>query len=163
MRKIISLGLFALMISMFSSQVFAGKVDVCEDEKAELKSAGLYGLCNAYWNATNENARERILANFEKKAGPNGPGMPGLESCPCWDVAELVNAACNHNVTISTAVAVRFDNDFIVFANFPGMCGYTNHYDGFSTIRPTSFEEASMCASGMSMLLDGSFLSDCED
>ena len=100
MRKIISLGLFALMLSIFSNQVFAGKNAVCEDngKKDELKSLGLYGLCNAYWNADNagnENAKAKILANFEKNAGTaiGGPGMPGLESlafeqdffCPCWD------------------------------------------------------------------------------
>lgn len=105
MRKIISLGLFALMLSIFSSQVFAGKVYFCEEEKDELKSQGLYGLCNAYWNADNENARAQILANFVKKAGTSldDPGMPGWEpvvpdqevTCPCWDFDTLVQfVAC---------------------------------------------------------------------
>ena len=93
MRKIISLGLFALMLSMFSSQVFAGKIAVCEDIKNDPAYKGLYGLCNAYWNADDAVAQAKVLANFEKKAGTDsgGPGMPGLITvvCPCWDMAQV--------------------------------------------------------------------------
>jgi hypothetical protein len=90
MRKIAALGFFALTLSIISSQAIAGKVPVCEAQKDELASLGLYGLCNAYWNTDNENAKARILSNFEEKAGTanGGPGMPGLETpgmaCPCW-------------------------------------------------------------------------------
>jgi len=95
MRKTVILGLFALILSVFSSLAIAGTVVVCEEQKDELKSMGLYGLCNAYWNADNESARAQILANFEEKAGTadGGPGMPGLNppamSCPCWVGVEL--------------------------------------------------------------------------
>ncbi len=78
MRKVISLGLLALTFSLFSGQLLAGKIEACELIKKDPAYKGLYGLCNAYWNA-NENARAQILANFEEKAGPGGPGMPGLE------------------------------------------------------------------------------------
>jgi hypothetical protein len=101
MRKVISLGLCALMFFLFSGQVLAGKNQDCEDQKDELKALGLYGLCNAYWNAGNENARSQILTNFEDKAGPGGPGMPGLEPdvpdvpevvvCPCTDGFDTTN------------------------------------------------------------------------
>jgi len=102
MRKIISLGLFALMLSIFSSQVFAGKVAFCEKEKDELKSKRLYGLCNAYWNEDDEDARAQILAKFVKKAGtsldePEMPGWkPDVVACPCWDFDTLVQViACS--------------------------------------------------------------------
>jgi hypothetical protein len=106
MRKIISLGLFALILSIFSSQVFAGKVPFCEVEKDELKSKGLYGLCNAYWNVDDENDKFQILVNFVKKAGTtlDDPGMPGWKpdglvevTCPCWDFDTLVQViACSN-------------------------------------------------------------------
>ena len=92
MRKTISLGLFALMLSIFSSQVFAGKIAVCEDIKDNPDYKGLYGLCNAYWNEDDEDARAQIYANFVKKAGPEGQPMPEPDAkkpedvtCPCWD------------------------------------------------------------------------------
>lgn len=102
MRKIILLGLSAFFVTAFSGQVMAGKITFCEEAKDDLKSKQLYGLCNAYWKAGNDNARAKILANFEKKAGPSGPGMPGLEleepdpTCPCWDYDALVQTiACD--------------------------------------------------------------------
>jgi hypothetical protein len=106
MRKLISLGLFALMLSIFSSQVFAGKIAVCEDIKNDPAYKGLYGLCNAYWNADDAVAQAQIKANFEKKArtADGGPGMPGWETeefdnvtCPCWDfdiLEQYVASSC---------------------------------------------------------------------
>jgi hypothetical protein len=43
MRKIAALGFFALTLSIISSQAIAGKVPVCEAQKDELASLGLYG------------------------------------------------------------------------------------------------------------------------
>ena len=96
MRKIITSTVLILSFSLFSGSVFAGKIAACEEIKHDPAYKGLYGLCNAYWNA-NEKAQEKILAKFEKKAGPGGPGMPGLggqESrvqavCPCWAEGEI--------------------------------------------------------------------------
>ena len=114
MRKLVSLGLFALMFSIFSSQVFAGKIAVCEKIKGDPAYKGLYGLCNAYWNAKSEDAREEILANFEKKAGtdPDAPGMPGLGPdpdffCPCWTEVSF-NDVCSLG---GTTVAI-YGGDF---------------------------------------------------
>ena len=131
MRKIISLGLFALMLSIFSSQVFAGKVSYCEKEKDELKSQGLYGLCNAYWNADNENVRNQILANFVKKAGTSlkEPGMPGLEpvvpdlpdqevTCPCWDFDTLVQVVACAGLPMFEHQTDQSTFDFAAFATF---------------------------------------------
>ncbi|RPH93090.1 MAG: hypothetical protein EHM68_16170 [Lysobacterales bacterium] len=97
MRKQITGGLLALSLSFLTSPVFAGTVQVCEDIKNDPDYKGLYGLCNAYWNETDPDARADILAAFEEKAGPDGPSMPGLvvASCPCWDEAHLARASVN--------------------------------------------------------------------
>lgn len=159
MRKIISLGLFALMLSVFSSQVFAGKVGFCEDEKDELKSKGLYGLCNAYWSADNENARTQILMNFVKKAGTSmdDPGMPGWESeqksvqdfyCPCWDGIEFADV-CELGAPFSS----RFDDDSgeVTFVDFTVLLA-----EGFGS------DEAS-CGHVIQHLVDGYLLEDYND
>jgi len=93
MRKQITGGLLALSLSFLTSSVFAGTVQVCEDIKNDPDYKGLYGLCNAYWNETDEALRTDILEAFKVKAGPGGPSMPGLEeaSCPCWDQAYLAS------------------------------------------------------------------------
>jgi hypothetical protein len=99
MRKIISLGLFALILSIFSSQVFAGNDDECENLKDKTHpdyAPALYGPCVAWHNA-DENVRDQILAKFVKKARTSldNPGMPGWVgpadpkkpegmTCPCW-------------------------------------------------------------------------------
>jgi len=88
MRKIISLGLFALTISMFTSQVFAANegVDAC----ADLKNAGkgLHGLCVAWHNA-NDKHKDKFAAKFEDRAGFLledflNPGSEPDFLCPCW-------------------------------------------------------------------------------
>lgn len=86
MRKIFTLFIVFMLFSMFSGAVFAGQIDVCEDIKNDPAYKGLYGLCNAYWNADSDEARESILKAFKKKADPLGVTMPGLVSmaCPCW-------------------------------------------------------------------------------
>jgi len=94
MRKFITLFMTLALLGLFSGSLFAGKVDVCEDIKFNPAYKGLYGLCNAYWNA-DERSRARILENFYKKAGPDGPGMPGLDEpepepvCPCWAEGQI--------------------------------------------------------------------------
>jgi len=113
------------MFSMFSSQVFAGKIAVCEEIKGDPAYKGLYGLCNAYWNAKNDNARAKILANFEKKAGTNdgGPGMPGLEPeivvCPCTDGMDTdtwgMNVACPTDGTGLMGLFVKPADNFTTF------------------------------------------------
>ena len=95
MHRIIVMGIFALAASLLSASLAAGQIEVCEEIKHDPDYKGLYGLCNAYWNADEED-REDILRNFERKAGPDGPGMPGLEDngffdCPCWDDVSYQN------------------------------------------------------------------------
>lgn len=86
MRKFLASFVLFMLFSMFSGAVFAEKFDVCEDIKHDPAYKGLYGLCNAYWNADSDEARDSILKAFKKKADPLGLTMPGLDSfaCPCW-------------------------------------------------------------------------------
>jgi hypothetical protein len=97
MRKLITSSVLFMLFSMLSGTVFAGKIAVCENIKHDPAYKGLYGLCNAYWNA-DEDAQPVILEQFRRKAGENGPGMPGLEPggeeipdpvCPCWPDSQI--------------------------------------------------------------------------
>ena len=85
MRKIISLGLFALMLSIFSSQVFAGNHDACDeltDPDSDTWAPRLYGLCVAWHNA-DEKGRAAIEKNYSKRGGGTIPGSSAFR-CPCW-------------------------------------------------------------------------------
>ena len=93
MRKIISLGLLAATILVFSTPVLAGHPE-CEEDKVLLQSLDLYGLCNAYWNNEgNEELQLAILQKFEDRAAGTGVSMPGLAdfACPCWTEVSLQN------------------------------------------------------------------------
>jgi hypothetical protein len=171
MRKIISLGLFALMLSIFSSQVFAGKVAVCEHQKDQLKSLGLYGLCNAYWNADEDKSQEGILNNYNMRALElGGPPMPGLSECPCWSADELLDAACNmdlglYSIVNSIANFASLDGQNVQFAAFAlnNTCGYLNLHSvpADSRLLDTSSEENLTCRAGIVSLVVGDFLSEC--
>jgi hypothetical protein len=175
MRKLISLGLLALLFSVLASPVVAD-VEDCVSLKGTA-SKGLYGLCVAYWNAGNDNARDRILDNFEKKAGPD-VGMPGLKrqkvTCPCWeDEALLLNAACNHSLTNSVTgegvEVAQFDFGLILFQandffSETGGCIYTNFYDiQFNEFLPTNAEENLTCRAGVNALVAGDLLDLCPE
>jgi len=88
-RKLISLGLFALIISIFSSQLLAAKTGECD---GVTKKNGLYGLCVAWHNA-DDKAKDKIAAKFFERAKYRLPGSedPVTEPdptpdffCPCW-------------------------------------------------------------------------------
>lgn len=93
----VALGLLALSLGFSANSAFAGNVEECEVLK-DGYTKGLYGLCIAWHNAGNDNARDRILDKYEGKAGPGDPPMPGTEDevpCPCWDEAVLAEASLN--------------------------------------------------------------------
>ena len=99
MRKNILKGLFGLFLVSMSTLAFAGNVEDCEFLKGDQYSKGLYGLCIAFNNTDNEQARGRIRDNFAKKAvGDDDPEfIPGdepdvLTPCPCWDYSDLAAA-----------------------------------------------------------------------
>lgn len=92
MRKLISLGLLALILSTFSSQVLASNAADCDGLKKADK--GLHGLCVAWHNA-NEKNKGKIAEKFFARAGFKVPGSetpepdpepkPELDFyCPCW-------------------------------------------------------------------------------
>jgi hypothetical protein len=87
MRKIISLGLLALMLSIFSSQVFAGNGDECKNLKDKTHvdyAPTLHGLCVAWYKA-DENAKDRIADNYRRRSGGDDVyGSASGMTCPCW-------------------------------------------------------------------------------
>jgi len=97
MRKLISMSMVALLLSVMASTAVAGNAEECEFLKDGDYSKGLYGLCIAWHNAGNDNARASIERAFEKKAtGPNDPtevpgSGPDLTTCPCLDALAAIN------------------------------------------------------------------------
>lgn len=101
MRKLVSLGVFALFLSVLASPLSADVSD-CDELTADADAPkGLYGLCIAYYNSVNGKGRDRIAELFEKKAEAAGydPVIPGtgvvdtvLLDCPCWTAQELIDA-----------------------------------------------------------------------
>src|SRR5210317_1452778 len=99
MRKLVSLGLFALMISISSNTAFAGNVGDCgflKDKNLDDYVPGLYGICIAWHNAS-ANGDVNALAALEEKWSKKGGEwpIPGSENdtvpdgsqewfaCPC--------------------------------------------------------------------------------
>lgn len=166
MRKTIALGLLALSLSFFAGVVLAGNAEICDSlqkkniVEPDVYIPGLYGLCTAYWSTDDEGDKAQILSNFERKAGEDGPTMPGLLTCPCWDHEALVDASCNHELTGPGLFG--FDNGHIQFFNFPTQCAYANYYTGKvlgSSIDPEQFLT---CAAGLTMLANGELLEYCD-
>ena len=127
MRNLVFLGLLALSLSFFANPVFAGDVGDCESIRDNPNRA-LYGLCVAYWNTTNAVAREKILANFEKKDADE-IGMPGLPpvggslfvECSCW-------LQDDHVAAMMTDPNVAYD---MGFCNVPGTESEAVFFNGF--------------------------------
>lgn len=156
MRKLISLGILALLMSVLASPVLADLQD-CEYKRDDL-TKGLYSLCVAFYNAGNENAKDRILENFRKKAGSDVE-MPGLKtkpqpdqvSCTCWGDSEIVNAPkelafeCQYGVDPEFAIyGVLGDVIFQVDEVFDGVFGclyYSASGGPRSTLGLTTEEE----------------------
>ena len=138
MRKVITSSVLFMLFCMFSGVAFAGKVAVCEEIKHDPAYKGLYGLCNAYYNAETEKARGRILENFYKKAGPEGPGMPGLDEteeapvCPCWADGQIDLGATPDPFgcqVVGTFAFASYDGgsfQYILGDQGPNSCGFVN-------------------------------------
>jgi hypothetical protein len=88
--------MLTILLSFLASPVFAGNELECEPLK-DGASKGLYGLCIAYHNAGNSNARQKIWDNYDKKAVPGDPKMPGTgterktATCPCLEDPNVVS------------------------------------------------------------------------
>jgi hypothetical protein len=144
MRKIISLGLFALMLSIFSGQALAGDKTACEDLKdRNLKdyAPNLYGPCVAWHNA-DENAKDRFADNYRRKSG--GDDVPGSASgmaCPCWagvvleDVGKYTPAeSCYLNTT---------NGDFMFFSDAQDFNVQSYATDGINCIHEAAYTDDS--------------------
>lgn len=160
MHRIFVMGILTLAASLFSATLTAGKIEVCEEIKHDPDYKGLYGLCNAYWNADEED-REDILRNFERKAGPDGPGMPGVEDngffdCPCWDDVSYQNV-CELGVPGGTLEGDWIYSDFFIdpgetgvierifsFNSAPSECWYFIQDITSNGLQPPHYEKSSI-------------------
>ena len=179
MRKIISLGLFALTLSIFSSQVFAGNALDCEPLK-QTKNKSLYGLCVAWHNA-DEQAKDKIAGKFLARAGFEVPGSvegPEKFDCLCWnkltfkEICELGQPTANANFPDRVAVT------WVDFSTFTGelfgadtqACEYgvqdliTGEFDPFTHNSETRLgeEEAGICWSEVVEMFT-LYLENCEE
>ena len=116
MRELISLGALAVLMSVLASSVFGGIEEECEVLK-DGATKGLYSLCIAYHNAGSSDAMERILNNYNKKAGPGDPPMPGTGDpvpCACWTEENLANAI---GFAPAEACQIGTDLEFAVYGS----------------------------------------------
>ena len=94
MRKLVSMGLLAISATLAFSTASAYDVEMCEEFKGG--TPGLYGLCIAFVNAPNDNARGSIEKNYAKQRGDTDPGTleeffgGGGDTCPCWSYDSLL-------------------------------------------------------------------------
>mgnify|MGYP003492421061 CR=1 FL=1 len=163
MRKVFSLGLLALSMGFIANPALAGNVEDCEDLKGNANKA-LYGLCIAWHNAGNDNARDRILDNYNAKAGPDDPPMPGTEDevfCPCWSDTELLDAACNRVLTESAPGLAVYDGGLVQFFNFGTECVYSNFNTGVIAFAPTDVDQSLACEAGLQALVNDDLLEFC--
>jgi len=168
MRKLYRLGMLTILLSLVASPVFAGNEPLCEPLK-DGASKGLYGLCIAYHNAENSNAEQKILDNYNKKAGPGDPPMPGTEpeelvSCPCWTTDDMANANIvadpfECQLSVDPVLAGYGELAEVVFSvNLfgPASC----FYFGPSALRSESYlsaEQEQVCRDGIQALVDEDF------
>ena len=118
MRKIISLGLFALSFGCFSNSSFATQVEECDVLMADAPK-GLFGLCIAYHNADNGRSQVRIEELYIRKATAAGYStvIPGTEEemlpCPCWTDNDLALAIIDESEDVKTC-GTDTSYDFVV-------------------------------------------------
>ena len=181
MRKFLVSSVLVLVTGAFAGNVFAGKIEACEAIKSNPVYKGLYGLCNAYWNA-DENARPGILENFYRKAGPKGPDMPGLNDpvpqpvvCPCWPEGEIdigvVHDVMGCEVTDTFAIAsydlgsVQYNTDtkdgnFCAYYNFSNST-FVEYPDFFGEFEAPTDDEMDVCELELLNRIDEDFVEGC--
>jgi hypothetical protein len=175
MRKLISLGVLAILLSMLASSAVAGSEKYCEVLKEDGITKGLYGLCIAYWGADNGRSQERILGNYRKKMRPVYPGdrkgtgdpdMPGLVddlSCPCWTIGQMANAItfapayeCNTSSDPEFAVYGTKEGAVVTFLANSNGCFYVGP-DIAVISRSLELEDEQACRDGIQALVDEDF------
>ncbi|MBT8048907.1 MAG: hypothetical protein HKN57_00080 [Xanthomonadales bacterium] len=168
MRKVISLGLMALIFSLFSTHASAGNVEECEKLASGEFTKGLYGLCIAYHNAGNENARNRIRDNYDKKAGPGDPPLVVDAECPCWDAGHLADASLNGTPSACLLTSEGDVYDLAFYTSSPAFYQFYADTAGCFRVDPNgtqlgaAFEspdatEREVCIAGIETLIEDDF------
>jgi len=185
MRKVISLGVLALLLAVLASPVSAGSADskeICKSLKGASK--GQYGLCIAHWNTEDGKARENIIENFMKRAGPEGK-MPGVTpkdpesvECPCWNHDDLLRATCtgtyddhyfsddlvNVDVVFYNGYTVQFDTDHVIDSagEIVTTCALAVFAEGYEAAKDfTSSAQNLECRAGLRVLVNNDLLDLC--
>jgi len=138
MSLVLCLGLMFVGSNNVMAQTPDGLTPAQETDCDVLKEGaakGLYGLCVAYCEAQDcdsdlflanacKESNPRILANFIKKAGVDGPTMPCLKpaaTCVCWEPEEVENLQiCTITDTASTLIRDDCSGDRAHLQNFSG-------------------------------------------
>jgi hypothetical protein len=158
MRKLVSLGLLALIFSMISSHSFASNVEACNPLKKAQK--GLHGLCVAWHNA-DDKQKLKIEAKFADRATYSLLDFlfPDSESdfvCPCWDTAVSAAFICSLGEPPMAFFASDYFNLLIfndgefdeMFSADVSGCGYDGSQADFTALKTPdelSPEEARDC------------------
>jgi hypothetical protein len=183
MRKLISLGILALLLSMLASPVSAGDKGICMELKDDSK--GLYGLCVAYQNTEDGSAKEKIMGNFTRRAR-NGetmpivvdPKKPEIVACPCWNNEDLLRATCtatyddhwfsddgiNADVVFYNGYTIQFDADHVIdpAGDTVTTCSLNVLGDGYvASHNFTSPAENFECRAGLRVLVNEDLLDLC--
>lgn len=149
MRQLVSLGLFALILSMFSSQALAASAEACDQVKKAKK--GLYGLCVAWYNA-DEKGQAIIAAKFDARSDIPLSKIVDSQSeppeqdfyCPCWaeisidDILPLCKPTFSQ-LSDSDNVVAWFDPDpyyFFAASTTSTGCAYDS-----ASVFPISFDD----------------------
>jgi len=189
MRKLVSLGILALLMSVLAGPVVAG-VDACDTLKLDKNAPkGLYGLCVAYWSAENGRGQDRVEQLYDRKAIAAGypPGIPGLVvspqepdpvSCPCWGADKLAEAYENGTPLSCSINDDEIGIEFVIYGENEEAVSYQFHAedalclqknpDGTGTFqiydRDTTIteEDKLKCRDGIHVLVEMSFNNSCD-
>ena len=164
MRKIVTLGLLALLFGFLSNVGLASNSDACDvlkDPEHVNYAPTMYGLCVAWHNA-NEDNKDKLFDKFQERAGFPVPGSAG---CPCWGATEL-QTTCSldyhggtYNIAGNFGVA-QFTDALVTFNQIPSLgCTYVDNYDNGDGITDTKFSpttpsEAVICLADIVALVD---------
>jgi hypothetical protein len=168
MRELISFGALAVLMSVLASSVFGGNVEECEVLK-DGATKGLYGLCIAYHNAGSSDGKERILNNYNKKAGPDDPPMPGTGDpvpCACWTDKNMTYAigfadplTCHIGTVLEDAV--YGENAIVVWFFVDEFRCFYEDPDGMMLVNDLDPEVEQACRDGIHALVDLDFGGSC--
>lgn len=183
MTTIARLFFLSALLGLFSAPLFAdglppSEENVCDELQLPGVTPGLFGLCNAYCEAKDcdgypegeaPRSCNRLLVNYENRAGESDPVMPCLQEertvCPCWppETERLADGGmglpavgCLDNLpAIGTLINYDDGTDMVSFAAFPGGCEYINSMTGMLDVLDTQgADEDAVCLADVVELID---------